>query len=123
MTSRTLRVSKRVAIILLIAVFSIAGIVACGGGQDITGSRSTDTVVDEPTTDQPTTDEPTTPDDPTPDNPDTPSNPTDLGDNNGDHNSTTWNIAETKGKAFYGASYRRDKAVSGLAYLTTTPTV
>ena len=90
----------------MITAFVFAGIVACGGGQDITGSRSTDTVVDEPTTDQPTTDEPTTPDDPTPDNPDTPSNPTDLGDNNGDHNSTTWNIAETKGKAFYGASYR-----------------
>ena len=90
----------------MITAFVFAGIVACGGGQDITGSRSTDTVVEEPTTDQPTTDEPTTPDDPTPDNPDTPSNPEDLGDNNGDHNSTTWNLAETKGKSFYGASYR-----------------
>ena len=87
MTSRTLRVSKRVAIILLIAVFSIAGIVACGGGQDITGSRSTDTVVDEPTT------------------PDEPAQPEGPAENNWDA-SESWNLAETKGKVFYGSSYR-----------------
>ena len=104
MTSRILRVSKRVAIILLIAVFSIAGIVACGGGQDITGSRSTDTVVEEPTTDQPTTpDNPTTPDEPT--TPDDPAQPEGPAENNWDA-SANWNLAETKGKAFYGSSYR-----------------
>ena len=55
---QTKKFLHRVAIVLLIAVFSISGIVACGGGQDITGSRSTgtDTVVVDPTTpDQPTT--------------------------------------------------------------------
>ena len=61
---QTKKFLHRVAIVLLIAVFSISGIVACGGGQDITGSRSTgtDTVVVDPTNpDQPITN----PDDPT----------------------------------------------------------
>ena len=59
---QTKKFFHRVAIVLLIAVFSISGIVACGGGQDITGSRATDTVVVDPTNpDQPITN----PDDPT----------------------------------------------------------
>ena len=63
-TSKSLKVLKRVAIILLIAVFSLAGIVACGGADDITGSRSVsgneDTIVDPGTTG------PATPTDPEP---------------------------------------------------------
>lgn len=38
--AKVLKVSKRVAIVLLIAVFSIVGIVACGGAEDISGSSS-----------------------------------------------------------------------------------
>ena len=40
MTSRIIKVLRRDAIILLIAVFSIAGIIACGGAEDISGSAS-----------------------------------------------------------------------------------
>ena len=47
---QTKKLIKRVAILLLIAVFSLAGIVACGGADDITGSRSVsgdeDTIVE-----------------------------------------------------------------------------
>ena len=38
--SKLLKVSKRALIILLIIVFSIAGIVACGGAENISGSSS-----------------------------------------------------------------------------------
>ena len=38
--TKTIKVSKRIAIILLIAVFSIAGITACGGAENISGSNS-----------------------------------------------------------------------------------
>ena len=37
--SKLLKVSKRALIILLIIVFSIAGIVACGGAENISGSN------------------------------------------------------------------------------------
>ena len=68
-TSKLLKISKRVAIILLIAVFSIVGIVACGGAEDIAGSRGGgDTIVDPG---------PTGPTDPTdPEEPDQPEQPT-----------------------------------------------
>ena len=37
--TKIIKVSKRIAIILLIAIFSVVGIVACGGAEDISGSR------------------------------------------------------------------------------------
>ena len=44
---QTKKLLKRVAIVLLIAVFSLSGIVACGGAEDIAGSRGGgDTIVD-----------------------------------------------------------------------------
>ena len=46
--TKHLKLLKRLAIVLLIAVFSIAGIVACGGAETIAGSRSGSSVV-EPT--------------------------------------------------------------------------
>ena len=109
-TSKSLKVLKRVAIVLLIAVFSIAGIVSCGGAEDIVGNRVDKTFIQEPEETGPlNTDltsreleyksEVTMPDS-------EPEKPADLGDNNGDHNSTAWNLAETKGKSFYAASYR-----------------
>ena len=36
--TKSLKVSKRIAVILLIAIFSIVGIVACGNAEDISGS-------------------------------------------------------------------------------------
>ena len=42
---KALNISKRIAIILLIAIFSIVGIVACGGA-DITGSYSSENIDD-----------------------------------------------------------------------------
>ena len=68
-TSKLLKISKRVAIILLIAAFSIVGIVACGGTEDIAGSRGGgDTIVDPG---------PTGPTDPEePDQPEQPEQPT-----------------------------------------------
>ena len=116
MTSRILRVSKRGAIILLIAAFSIAGIIACGGNDatnpssssqggistggntggvippmektNITIITNTGNVTNGGSSGGNT------------------GGSENLGDNNGDYNSSTWNVAETKGKAFYGASYR-----------------
>ena len=41
---QSIKVSKRIAIMLLIAIFSIAGIVACGGAEDISGSKGGDIV-------------------------------------------------------------------------------
>ena len=68
-TSKLLKISKRAAIILLIAVFSIVGIVACGGAEDIAGSRGGgDTIVEPgPTgpTDQTDPEEPDQPEQPT----------------------------------------------------------
>lgn len=59
---KLLKISKRVAIMLLIAVFSVVGIVACGGAEDIAGSRGGgDTIVD-PGPTGPT--EPTDPEEP-----------------------------------------------------------
>ena len=72
-TSKSLKVLKRVAIILLIAVFSIVGIVACGGAEDIAGSRGGDTIV-EPGPTGPT--DPTDPEEP--DQPEQPTFPTDT---------------------------------------------
>ena len=81
-------ITKKLAIVLLIAVFSAAGMISCGGAEDIAGSRGGGYV--EPT-------DPIGPDiDPPVDEPD---------DNNGDP-SETWNIEETVGKSFYGSSYR-----------------
>lgn len=57
--AKVLKVSKRVAIVLLIAVFSVAGIVACGGAEDISGSGS-DGFVENPENPNPVT--PGTPD-------------------------------------------------------------
>ena len=39
-TSKSLKIPKRIAIVLLIAVFSLAGIIACGEVEDISGSGS-----------------------------------------------------------------------------------
>ena len=84
---------KVYAVVLMIAVFSVAGIISCsGGGENITGSAS---VVTPTTPDE----NPTTPDEPT-----TPEEPV-INDNNGD-TGDRWNIEETKGKTFYGSSYR-----------------
>lgn len=46
MRVKTFKVSQRVAIIILMAIFSIVGIIACGSGQNITGSKSLDVSVD-----------------------------------------------------------------------------
>ena len=40
MIVKTLKVSQRVAVIILMVVFSIAAIISCSGGEDITGSSS-----------------------------------------------------------------------------------
>ena len=68
---KLLKISKRAAIMLLIAVFSIVGIVACGGAEDIAGSRGgVDTIVDPG---------PTGPTDPTdPEEPEQPTFPADT---------------------------------------------
>ena len=42
---KTIKVSNRIAVILLIAIFSIVGIVACGGAQDISASNGEGFVV------------------------------------------------------------------------------
>ena len=48
MINTKVKVSKRIAIIFLIAVFSIAGIIACKGAGDISGSNSDFTQAPEP---------------------------------------------------------------------------
>ena len=88
---QTKRILSKVAIVLLIAVFSIAGIISCAGADDITGSRGG--LIEEPTN-------PGAPVDPS-----DPENPEEPNDNNGDTGDRL-NVEETKGKTFYGSSYR-----------------
>ena len=67
MITKVGKISKRVAIILLIALFSLSGIVACSGTEDITGSMGGGYTEDTGTTgpvDNPT-DTPTEPEEPT----------------------------------------------------------
>ena len=56
---QTKKLLKRVAIVLLIAVFSLAGIVACGGAEDIAGSRGGGDTIVEPGQTGPVDPEPT----------------------------------------------------------------
>ena len=74
-TSKLLKISKRAAIILLIAVFSIVGIVACGGAEDISGSGSGN-FVQTPDDSGNTGPIPEPNPEPTPDQPETPEQPT-----------------------------------------------
>ena len=71
-TSKSLKVLKRAAIMLLIAVFSLAGIVACGGAENISGSVAggEDSIV------EPDPTGPVTPTDPEPDPNPEPEKPT-----------------------------------------------
>lgn len=72
--TKLIKVSKQIVIILLIAIFSIAGIIACSGAEDISGSSSGG-FVGNPETSNPTG--PTIPDpDPRPEQPDQPEQPT-----------------------------------------------
>ena len=83
----------KIILSLLLSAIMIAGFVACGGVNDLTGSASqTDTI--------------------TPETPETPEPPPDgggdkiedLGDNNGD-SGNKWNIWETKGQTFAADTY------------------
>lgn len=80
-------ITKKLAIILLIAVFSAAGMISCGGVEDIAGSRGGGYTEPIEGPDEPI-DEPEGP-----------------AENNWDP-SETWNIDQTKGLSFYGSSGR-----------------
>ena len=78
-----LKQGLKTIVFLMIAIILVAGIVSCGGAEDISGSRGGGNV-ENPITLEPDPDpEP----EPTPDD-------------------GKWNLGETEGKEFYGSSYR-----------------